>query len=204
MLEATGLECVRGERRLFAGVGFRLQAGELLSLQGRNGSGKTSQLRMLCGLSPAAAGEIRWRGETIGRLGENYRRELCYLGHHNAIKDELSPLENLLTSAHLADEALAEGCALDALEKVGLAGRADLACRYLSQGQRRRVALSRLCFERRALWVLDEPYVALDPAAIELVAGLIGDHLQRGGLAVLTTHQPVEVAAATVRELRLG
>lgn len=204
MLEVSGLECVRGERRLFAGVGFRLDGGELLSLQGRNGSGKTSLLRMLCGLSPAADGEIRWRGEAIGRLGDDYRRELCYLGHHNAIKDELSPLENLLASAHLAGESLDAGEALDALERVGLAGREDLACRYLSQGQRRRVALARLCHERRALWLLDEPYVALDAAAIELVAGLIGAHLQRGGLAVLTTHQPVAVAAATVRELRLG
>ncbi len=204
MLEVTGLECVRGERRLFAGVGFRLGGGELLLLQGHNGSGKTSVLRMLCGLSPVAAGEIRWRGELIGRLGEAYRRELCYLGHHNAIKDELSPLENLLTAARLADETLDEGEALDALDKVGLASRAELACRYLSQGQKRRVALARLCFDTRALWVLDEPYVALDPAAIERVAGLIGDHLQRGGLALLTTHQPVSVAAASVRELRLG
>ena len=206
MLEVLDLECVRGERRLFASVGFRLQAGELLSLQGRNGSGKTSLLRMLCGLSPVAAGEIRWRGEPIGKLGESYRSELCYLGHHNAIKDELTPLENLLASARLADEALDPGEALDALEKLGLAGRADLACRYLSQGQKRRVALSRLCHERRALWVLDEPYVALDAAAIELVAGLIGDHLQRGGLAVLTTHQPVEISAAAgmVRQLVLG
>ena len=204
MLEVTGLECVRGERRLFVGVGFRLQEGELLSLQGRNGSGKTSLLRMLCGLSPAAAGEIRWRGEIIAKLGDDYRRELCYLGHHDAIKDEFSPFENLQASARLADQALDEGAALEALERLGLAGRADLACRYLSQGQKRRVALARLCSDRRALWVLDEPYVALDAAAIELVAGLIGDHLQRGGLAVLTTHQPVEVAAACVRELRLG
>ena len=204
MLEVSGLECVRGERRLFGGVDFRLQAGELLLLQGHNGSGKTSLLRMLCGLSPAAAGEVRWRGESIGRLGEAYRRELCYLGHHNAIKDELLPLENLRVAARLADESLDEGEALDALEEVGLAGRAELACRYLSQGQKRRVALARLCFDARALWVLDEPYVALDPAAIERVAGLIGDHLQRGGLALLTTHQPVAVAAASVRELRLG
>lgn len=204
MLEVTGLECVRGERRLFADVGFRLQEGELLHLQGRNGCGKTSLLRLLCGLSPAAAGEIRWRGESIAGRADDYRRELCYLGHHNAIKDEFSPLENLLASAKLADQALEEGAALEALEQVGLAGRADLACRYLSQGQKRRVALARLCFDRRALWLLDEPYVALDAAAVELVAGLIGDHLQRGGLAVLTTHQPVEVAAACVRELRLG
>ena len=204
MLEASNLECIRGERSLFAGVGFRLAAGEMLYLQGSNGSGKTSLMRILCGLSHPVAGEIRWRGQTIAALGEDYRRELCYLGHHNAIKEELTPLENLLAAARLADEALDEGDALDALERVGLAGREELACRYLSQGQKRRVALARLVNERRALWVLDEPYVALDAAAIELVAGLIGDHLQRGGLAVLTTHQPVEVAAACVRQLRLG
>ena len=203
MLEATDLECVRGERRLFVGVGFRLNDGEMLSVQGKNGTGKTSLLRMLCGLSPVARGEIRWRGALIGALGEDYRRELCYLGHHNAIKEELTPLENLLASASLADEFLGEPAALAALEQVGLAGREDLACRYLSQGQKRRVALARLINERRALWVLDEPSVALDAAAITLVAGLIGAHLQRGGLAVLTTHQAVDVAAVAIREVQL-
>ena len=203
MLEVSNLECIRGERSLFAGVGFRLDAGEMLSLQGSNGSGKTSLLRILCGLSHPAAGEVRWRGGAIGALGEDYRRALCYLGHHNAIKEELTPLENLLAAAHLADEDLDEGAALDALELVGLAGREELACRYLSQGQKRRVALARLVNERRPLWVLDEPYVALDATAIELVAALIGAHLQRGGLAVLTTHQAVDVAAGAVRELRL-
>ena len=187
MLEASNLECIRGERSLFAGVGFRLAAGEMLYLQGSNGSGKTSLMRILCGLSHPVAGEIRWRGQTIAALGEDYRRELCYLGHHNAIKEELTPLENLLAAARLADEALDEGDALDALERVGLAGREELACRYLSQGQKRRVALARLVNERRALWVLDEPYVALDTEAVALVADLIGAHLQRGGLAVLTT-----------------
>ena len=203
MLEVSNLGCIRGERCLFEGVGFRLDGGEMLYLQGKNGSGKTSLLRILCGLSHPAAGEIRWRGELVGKLGEDYRRELCYLGHHNAIKEELTPLENLLASARLADEVLDEGAALDALELVGLAGREDLACRYLSQGQKRRVALARLVNERRALWILDEPYVALDTAATGLVAGLIGAHLQRGGLTVLTTHQTVEVKAGAVRELVL-
>jgi heme exporter protein A len=203
MLETSDLECQRGDRRLFAGLGFRLDAGELLYLRGHNGSGKTSLLRMLCGLLPPAAGEIRWRGQPFGKLGEDYRRELCYLGHHNAIMEELTPLENLLTAAALADEPLDEDQALDALELMGLAGREDLACRYLSQGQKRRVALARLVNERRPLWLLDEPFVALDVAAVDLVAGLIGAHLQRGGLAVLTTHQPVEIAAGTVRELVL-
>ncbi|MCB1943222.1 MAG: cytochrome c biogenesis heme-transporting ATPase CcmA [Candidatus Accumulibacter sp.] len=204
MLEASNLECVRGERRLFADVSFRLDGGEMLYLQGSNGSGKTSLLRMLCALTPAVSGEIRWRGKPIGKLGEEFRSELCYLGHHNAIKEELTPLENMRSSADLAQEPLAEEAALDALQLVGLRGREDLACRYLSQGQKRRAALARLVNEKRALWILDEPYVALDPAAVELVAGLIGAHLQRGGLAVLTTHQAVAVPAGAIRELHLG
>ena len=204
MLEASNLECVRGVRRLFAGVSFRLAGGEMLYLQGKNGSGKTSLLRMLCGLTPAAGGDIRWRGRPIGKLGDEFRSELCYLGHQNAIKEELTPLENIRSSATLAQETLDEDAALDALEQLGLRSRADLACRYLSQGQKRRAALARLVHEKRALWVLDEPYVALDAAAVELISGLIGAHLQRGGLAVLTTHQTVSVPAAAQRELWLG
>ncbi len=204
MLEADNLECVRGDRRLFAGVGFKLAPGELLYLQGRNGAGKTSLLRMLIGLLPPEAGEIRWQGQPIRKSGDEFRADLCYLGHLNAIKEELTPLENLLASAHLADETLSEDDALDALAQVGLAGREDLACKYLSQGQKRRVALARLVKERRPLWVLDEPFVALDVAAVDWLAGVISGHLQRGGLAVMTTHQLVAIPAGTVRELRLS
>lgn len=204
MLEADNLECVRGERRLFAGLGFQLEAGELLYLQGRNGAGKTSLLRMIIGLLPPEAGEIRWKGKSIRSSGDEFRADLCYLGHLNAIKEELTPLENLLASAHLADEALSEDDALDALEQVGLAGREDLACKYLSQGQKRRVALARLVKERRPLWVLDEPFVALDVAAVNWLACIISTHLQRGGLAVMTTHQLVAIPAGTVRELKLS
>ena len=204
MLEADNLECVRGERRLFAGLGFKLEAGELLYLQGRNGAGKTSLLRMIIGLLPPEAGEIRWKGQSIRRNSEDFRADLCYLGHLNAIKEELTPLENLPASAPLADEALSEDDALDALEQVGLAGREDLACKYLSQGQKRRVALARLVKERRPLWVLDEPFVALDVAAVDWLAGIISGHLQRGGLAVMTTHQLVAIPAGTVRELKLS
>ena len=204
MLEADNLECVRGERRLFAGIGFKLGPGELLYLKGRNGAGKTSLLRMLIGLLPPEAGEIRWKGEPIKAAGEIFRADLCYLGHLNAIKEELTPLENLMAAARLADETLSEDDALDALEQVGLAGREDLACKYLSQGQKRRVALARLVQERRPLWVLDEPFVALDVAAVDWLAQLISAHLQRGGLAVMTTHQPVDIPAGTVRELGLS
>ena len=204
MLEADNLECVRGERRLFAGVGFKLAPGELLYLQGRNGAGKTSLLRMLIGLLPPEAGEVRWQGQPIRQYGDEFRADLCYLGHLNAIKEELTPLENLLAAARLADETLTEEDALDALAQVGLAGREDLACKYLSQGQKRRVALARLVKEQRPLWVLDEPFVALDVAAVDWLAGIISAHLQRGGLAVMTTHQPVAIPAGTVRELRLS
>jgi heme exporter protein A len=202
MLEADNLECVRGERRLFAGLGFKLEAGELLYLQGKNGAGKTSLLRMLIGLLPPEAGEIRWKGQSI--KSDEFRGDLCYLGHLNAIKEELTPLENLLAAAHLADEDLSEDDAIDALEQVGLAGREDLACKYLSQGQKRRVALARLVKERRPLWILDEPFVALDVAAVDWLAGIISSHLQRGGLAVMTTHQLVNIPAGTVRELRIS
>jgi len=202
MLEVRDLACVRGERHLFAGVGFCLRAGELLHVQGENGAGKTSLLRMLIGLLPPEAGSIRWNGQPP--TSEAFRTELCYLGHANAIKEELTPLENLLASARMADERLSEGEAIEALEQVGLAGREDLACKYLSQGQKRRVALARLVGERRPLWVLDEPFVALDTGAVAWLAGLIGGHLQRGGCAVFTTHQAVDIPAGQVCELRLG
>ena len=204
MLEVSDLCCVRGEKPLFSGLDFCLGAGELLYLQGRNGSGKTSLLRILSGLLPAAGGEIRWRGEPVEQLGEDYRRELCFLGHHNAIKEELTPLENLLISARLVDESQDVEGALAALARLGLVGREDLPCRYLSQGQKRRVALARLVNDRRALWLLDEPFVALDTAAVELVATLIAMHVQLGGMAVLTTHQPVDIAVDTIHNLVLG
>ena len=158
MLEADNLECVRGERRLFAGLGFRLDPGELLYLQGKNGAGKTSLLRMLIGVLPPEAGEIRWKGKSI--QSDEFRADLCYLGHLNAIKEELTPLENLLAAAHLADEDLSEDDAIDALEQVGLAGREDLACKYLSQGQKR-PSLARWS-RTPAVVILDEPFVALD------------------------------------------
>jgi len=204
MLEADNLECVRGERSLFAGLSFKLAAGELLYLQGRNGAGKTSLLRMLIGLLPPETGEIRWQGEAIRRRRDDYHAALCYLGHLNAIKEELTPLENLLAGARLAGDTLSDDDAIDALEQVGLAGREDLACKYLSQGQKRRVALARLVVDRRPLWILDEPFVALDVAAVDWLAGIISAHLQRGGLAVMTTHQAVAIPAGTVRELRIG
>ena len=204
MIQATELEVRAGARLLLEPTTFRVNPGDKIGLVGRNGAGKTSLLRMLIGLLPPESGEIRWQGQPIRKSGDEFRADLCYLGHLNAIKEELTPLENLLAAARLADETLSEDDALDALEQVGLAGREDLACKYLSQGQKRRVALARLVKERRPLWVLDEPFVALDVAAVDWLAGIISGHLQRGGLAVMTTHQLVAIPAGTVRELRLS
>jgi heme exporter protein A len=205
MLLANGLECVRGERRLFRHVGFELDPGMLLHLQGRNGSGKTSLLRMICGLLAPAAGEILWNGGDIRAAAEAYRGALFYLGHQNAIKDDLTAVENLLVSETLAEAPVTPHSARESLERLGLKGYEDLPTRVLSQGQKRRVALARLLFrERSRLWVLDEPFVALDPNAIGEVASIIADQLGGGGIVIYTTHQDVDLAAPRRVELRLG
>jgi heme exporter protein A len=205
MLLANGLECVRGERRLFREVGFELDPGTLLHVQGRNGSGKTSLLRMLCGLLAPTAGEILWNGVDIRTAAEGFRGELLYLGHQNAIKDDLTAVENLIVSETLAEAPVTARSACESLERLGLAGYEDLPTRVLSQGQKRRVSLARLLFrERSRLWVLDEPFVALDPHAVQEVASIIADQLGGGGIVVYTTHQDVAVAAARRVELRLG
>jgi heme exporter protein A len=205
MLLANGLECVRGERRLFRDVGFELDPGTLLHVQGRNGSGKTSLLRMVCGLLAPAAGEILWNGADIRVAAESYRGELLYLGHQNAIKDDLTAVENLLVSETLAEAPVTPRSARESLERLGLKGYEDLPTRVLSQGQKRRVAMARLLFrERSRLWVLDEPFVALDPHAVSEVAGIITDQLGGGGIVVYTTHQEVALTAPRRIELRLG
>jgi len=204
MLTATDLACVRGDRRLFAGLGFTLESGGRLHVTGENGSGKTSLLRMLCGLSPPEAGEIRWQGETIAHLGDEYRKAVLYLGHHNALKEELTALENLRTAAALAGVAVEAAQGAELLGRVGLAGREELPVRFLSQGQKRRVALARLLWSPAPLWVLDEPFVALDSAAVTWLAEVIATHLAAGGMAVLTSHQEVAIGGGVAQTLRLS
>lgn len=205
MLEATGLECVRGERRLFRDLAFVLPAGGLLRVEGPNGSGKTSLLRMLCGLLTPEAGELRWQGENIRRLGERYRAALAYVGHQNALKDDLDAVENLRHAAALVGGGISRAAAEEALTRLGLGECSDLPTRLLSQGQKRRVTMARLLFRNEApLWILDEPFVALDTRTVPVIAELIGAHLQRGGLVVYTTHQEVAIPAATHQSLTLA
>lgn len=203
MLAVNNLSCVRGERALFSGVSFTVQPGELLHVQGANGSGKTSLLRMLCGLSVPAEGEVLWQSRSLRALGDEYFASISYLGHQNAIKDELSAIENLRTSSSIAGGEISEAQAYAGLKAIGLAGKEDLQTRLLSQGQRRRVALARLPLSEGLLWILDEPLAALDTVGVALVEKMIDTHLARGGLAVVTTHQPLSVAGTT-QQVYLG
>lgn len=204
MLEVIGLECRRGDRRLFSGLDLTLEPGTLLHVRGRNGSGKTTLLRTLCGLFTPDAGEVRWRGESIRALAEDYRRELLYFGHLNGIKSDLTGIENLSIAARLDGDPVGIDDVWQALERIGLRGFEDLPTRMLSQGQKKRVALARLILSRARLWVLDEPFTALDVEAVALLQGLIAEHVAGGGLAVLTTHQEVPLTSGQVARLDLG
>jgi len=204
MLEVSNLACTRGDHRLFSGLNFTLNLGQIMQVQGANGSGKTSLLRTLCGFVAPDEGVIAWRGENIHELDEEYFAELLYLGHLNAIKDELSALENLRISAGLSGVELNEKAAIAALRRMGLRGREMLPTKVLSQGQRRRVALARLLVGDAKLWILDEPLTALDVGAVALIQELIAEHLARQGMVIFTTHQPLQVAGTEMRSLLLS
>jgi len=204
-LSANALACVRGERRLFTDLSFTLAPHTLLAVRGANGSGKTSLLRMLCGLLPPAAGTIAWNGSDIHSAREEYCAQIAYIGHLNGVKDDLSGLENLQFAARTAGIVASAASADTAMRELGLNGFQRLPCKTLSQGQRRRVALARLCLSAgRPLWVLDEPFTALDVAALALTQGLLEAHLRRGGMVVLTTHQDAPITAPSMQTIELG
>jgi len=204
-LEAIDLHCARGERRLFSGLNFTLRGGELLRIGGPNGSGKTSLLRIACALLVPTRGDVRWAGENIRRLQEEFWRQLVYIGHANAIKDDLTSAENLRVACTLAGIRVQPAQIGEALARLGLAGCENLPARVLSQGQRRRAALARLALsDGMPLWILDEPFAALDAAAVERVRNLIAEHLARGAAVVLTTHLETRIAAAATLRIDLG
>lgn len=203
MLEVSNLACSRGDHRLFSGLNLTLHPGQIMQVQGENGKGKTSLLRTLCGFLLPDAGVIKWQGADVRELDEEYLADLLYLGHHNAIKDELSALENLRISAGLSGVELDEKLAVTALRRMGLKGRERLPTKVLSQGQRRRVALARLLVGDAKLWVLDEPLTALDVTAVALIQELIAEHLHKQGMVIFTTHQPLQIDGVEIQRLAL-
>ncbi len=202
LLAARGLACLRGEAMLFEALDFALAAGEALQVEGANGVGKTSLLRIVAGLTPPDAGEVLWRGQRIGDCRSAFNAQLAYLGHHLGLKHELTVEENLKAVAAIQGTGATPHRLNEALAQVRLAERADLPVRVLSAGQKQRVALARMRLLGAVLWILDEPFTALDAAGVALVSELIQEHLNRGGVAMLTSHQAIPLGSA-LRKLRL-
>ncbi|HEX5080389.1 MAG TPA: heme ABC exporter ATP-binding protein CcmA [Geminicoccaceae bacterium] len=200
MFVADRLACIRAGRRVFAGVSFALAPGGALLLRGPNGSGKSSLLRMMAGFLQPAAGQLVWRGAAIEVDLAAYRRQLCYLGHADAVKGMLTVRENVGFAAALG------GCAADridgALDRFGLRALAATPARHLSAGQRRRLALARLLIAERPLWLLDEPGVGLDVANRDRLEQAIATHRAQGGMVALATHGDTTIGDAM--ELHLG
>jgi heme exporter protein A len=204
MLQTVALSGSRGQRQLFSDVSVTVRPGTLLAVAGANGSGKTSFLRILCGLLSPDGGTILWQGKDIHQLKELYRAQLMYIGHLNGIKDELTPIENLTLSACLAGDDSSGTTVQKALEAVGLSRPVHvLPTRVLSQGQKRRVALARLWLSTRPLWFLDEPFASLDAAATTYLTQRLQSHLSNGGMVVVSTHQEIALPSDSVQHLGL-
>ena len=205
MLEALDLECARGQRPLFRGLTFDVPSGQMLWVLGPNGSGKTTLLRLLCGLLRPESGIVRWKGEDVRGAPDGLHEDLLYLGHAPAVKDDLSSRENLRFGLAQTGIGITPGEADAALDEFGLAGLEAAPTRTLSQGQKRRAALSRLALgAAKALWILDEPFTALDAQAVQLVQAHLARQLTRGGCVVFTSHHEVELAGHAVTRLQLA
>ena len=206
-LVARDLRLERGARSIINGLSFKIESGQALILRGANGSGKTSLLRILAGLTLPDAGAVIWNGEILKALSAKWRGAALYLGHTNALKDDFSAEENLLDALASDGLTVAPAAQLAALEKVGLLERRQVPARRLSQGQKRRVGLARLSLAisrtpHKPLWLLDEPTNALDAQGIALFTDLIRDHLGGGGIACIATHLALNLAT-TAKELHL-
>ncbi len=201
-LEVAGLDCWRNDEALFRRLSFSVGSGQIAQIEGENGSGKTTLLRMICGLTLPDDGEIRWAGQALPSNRDAFHAALNYVGHLDAVKLELTPLENIEQSRTLGSDR-AEVSAEQALHYLGLLRRDTVFCRRLSAGQRRRVALARLLVKRAACWVLDEPLTALDVSGRERVAAMLKHHLRLGGMVIFTTHQGLEIPGVDVTRVAL-
>ncbi len=200
-LEARSISCVRGERELFSGLDLQVFAGQCLHIRGENGVGKTSLLRLLAGLTSPESGQVLWNGYPIKREVTDYHSKLLFLGHRDALKEDLSALENLRMYAAIDGVELSEQDAFNSLWRFGLKGREDLPVNCLSAGQKKRILMARMLTRRAQVWILDEPFNALDVYAVDELRSLIAEHLEGHGLVVLTSHQPLSIAGLRVLDL---
>ncbi len=202
LLQTRNLSCMRNDRLLFEHLEIELEAGQMLVVEGPNGCGKTSLLRILTGLRLADGGEVLWRGEPIDRVAGDYFEQVNYIGHHDGVKHELSCLENLrlaramgVPSKHDLD---------DVLDQVNLYAYGETEVGSLSAGQKRRLALARLLATDALLWILDEPFTSLDKASMALFSGLFEQHLQQQGVIVMTSHHDISLPTQSLQRLKMG
>lgn len=187
-LEARQLGCIRQGRSLFSPVSFSLNAGEMLLVEGENGAGKSSLLRIIANIATAAAGNILWNHHTAHN---DYTDQLHYIGHANGIRLGLTIAENLMLAAELSGHAIHD--MQPALSSLSLAAHQTTQTQFLSAGQKRRVALAKLLLIPRQLWILDEPLTSLDDATQKILLAAIREHVTSGGICIMTSHQPVEL-----------
>ncbi len=202
-LEAQDLMCIRDDRTLFEHLSFQVNPGQVLLLEGRNGSGKTSLLRTLCAIRMPDAGIITWDGEDIFELGADFHAHTAYVGHKDGVKLDLSATENLNMAKGLGDPNDAISVA-EALTQVDLYGFEDIPARNLSAGQQRRLALARLLVTRAKLWILDEPFTSLDSHGIAVIEALFANHLANDGMIALTSHHSVKLDSTAVHRINLS
>lgn len=186
-LQAHSLNCERDDRVLFDDLSLKIRPGDLVQLTGPNGAGKTTLLRLLAGLNRDFSGEVLWNGQPVYDDYYEYARQRLYIGHLSAIKKVLTPLENLRWFLSPWPE-VNEDALWDALEEVALAGFEDVPCQQLSAGQQRRVALARLLITPAPLWILDEPFTALDKEGVAWLEQKLAEHVKRGGSVLITSH----------------